>query len=110
MSAHSKFSPSAASRWLACPASIRLSDGIESSAGAAAQLGTEIHAQAEAMLTGAPWPHPEHHDLALEFVDAVRALVGPGDTLLVEQLLWFDDYAPDGFGTADVVILPGGQS
>lgn len=110
MSAHSKFSPSAAARWLACPASIRLSEDIEDSAGPAAVLGTEIHAQAEAMLTDAPEPHPEHRDIALEFVDAVRALVWPRDTLLVEQLLWFDDYAPDGFGTADVVILPGSES
>lgn len=110
MSDHSKFSPSAASRWLACPASIRLSAGIEDTAGPAAQLGTEIHSQAEAMLTGAPEPHPEHFDAAIGFVEAVRGLLADGETLLVEQRLHFDHYAPDGFGTADVVILPGAQS
>jgi len=40
--------PSAASRWIACPASVRLSQGIEQEpAGEAAQIGTAIHALAE---------------------------------------------------------------
>lgn len=106
--AHSKFSPSASSRWLVCPASIRLSEGIEDTGGAAAQRGTEIHAQAEAMLLGLPEPHPEHFESAIGFVEAVLGLVADGEALLVEERLSFDKYAPDGFGTADVVILPEG--
>lgn len=40
--------PSAASRWIACPASVRLSDGVPyEPAGEAAQIGTAIHALAE---------------------------------------------------------------
>jgi hypothetical protein len=40
--------PSAASRWIACPASVKLSVGIpEQPSGEAAQIGTAIHALAE---------------------------------------------------------------
>ena len=43
-----KLRPSAASRWMACPASVHLSVGIpESPSGEAAQTGTAIHALAE---------------------------------------------------------------
>jgi hypothetical protein len=43
-----KLRPSAASRWMACPASVHLSVGIpESPSGEAAQIGTAIHALAE---------------------------------------------------------------
>lgn len=108
MSAHSKFSPSASNTWLRCPASIRLSDGIEDTAGADAIRGTEIHATAEAILCGNPVPHPEHTDEAQPYVDYVRGLTGPGDKLLVEQVLPLAPYAPDGWGTADAVILSDG--
>jgi len=40
--------PSSASRWIACPASVRLSEGVPyEPAGEAAQIGTAIHALAE---------------------------------------------------------------
>jgi len=43
-----KLRPSAAARWMACPASVHLSVGIpESPSGEAAQIGTAIHALAE---------------------------------------------------------------
>ena len=43
-----KLRPSAAARWMACPASVHLSVGIpESPSGEAAQTGTAIHALAE---------------------------------------------------------------
>ncbi len=43
-----KLRPSAASRWMACPASVHLSVGIpESPSGEAAQIGTAIHSLAE---------------------------------------------------------------
>jgi hypothetical protein len=43
-----KLRPSAASRWLACPASVRLSKDIpDQPSGDAAMAGTAIHALAE---------------------------------------------------------------
>lgn len=103
--AHSKFSPSASGRWLVCPASIRLSEGIEDTGGAAAQRGTEIHAQAEAMLLGLPEPHPEHYDVAAGYVKYVRQVAAGGE-LLIERRVHFDAWAPGGFGTADAIVLP----
>jgi hypothetical protein len=51
-----KLRPSAASRWINCPASVKLCEGIPNSpAGEAAQIGTAIHAVAETcILTGVP--------------------------------------------------------
>ncbi len=58
MNAHSEWSPSAAERWIACPASIKLSRGVPPrEAGEAAKIGTAVHALAETvMLTGSA-PH-----------------------------------------------------
>jgi hypothetical protein len=39
------------------------------------------------------------------YVLYVRSQIGEGDTPLFEQRVDFSDYVPDGFGTADVVIL-----
>jgi hypothetical protein len=72
----------------------------------AAQRGTDIHLTAEQLLLGLPIMHPEHAEYAAEYVDFVRGLVEPGDDLLIEQRLSFEEYAPGGFGTADAVIVP----
>ena len=51
MTQHSEWSPSAADRWIACPASIRLSRGIpRSPAGEAAQIGTAVHSLSQMVL------------------------------------------------------------
>lgn len=39
------------------------------------------------------------------YVTYVRSQIGEGDTPLFEQRVDFSEYIPDGFGTADVVIL-----
>jgi hypothetical protein len=83
-----------------------LSEGIEDTTNEAAQRGTDIHAQAEAMMRGEPEPFQEHAEYAQAYVDFVRSLVEPGDDLLIEQRLSFEEYAPGGFGTADAVIVP----
>jgi hypothetical protein len=106
---HSIFSPSGASRWMACPASIRLSADLPDTTTEAAERGSEIHLTAEQMLLGLPITHPEHEEYASQYVDFVCSLVGEGDVLLIEERLHFDEYAPGGFGTADVVILPGAK-
>lgn len=49
---HAKYSPSASSRWLACPASIQMSEGTEPIVSAAAQEGTRAHECLEAFLLG----------------------------------------------------------
>jgi RecB family exonuclease len=108
MAKHSKFSPSGAPRWLRCPASIRLSEGFPETTNPASQRGTEIHAQAEHVLLNEPGdgPFPDHSAHAAEYANYVRALMGDDDELYVERCLSFKTWAPEGFGTADVVIVP----
>jgi len=108
MAKHSKFSPSGAPRWLRCPASIRLSEGFPDTANPASQRGTDIHAQAEHILLAedGPGPFPEHHEIAAAYANYVRSLIGEDDELYVERTLSFRRWAPDGFGTADAVIVP----
>ena len=108
MAKHSKFSPSGAPRWLRCPASIRLSEGFPDTTNPASQRGTDIHAQAEHILLAedGPGPFPEHHEYAATYANYVRSLIGEDDLLYVEKSLSFRRWAPDGFGTADAVIVP----
>lgn len=47
MSEHAKFSPSAAHRWIPCPGSIRLSEGIEDKPSEYAMEGTILHTVSE---------------------------------------------------------------
>jgi hypothetical protein len=58
------------------------------------------------MMRGEPEPFPEYAEYAQAYVDFVRSLLGPGDDLLIEQRMSFEEYAPGGFGTADAVIVP----
>ena len=40
-----------------------------------------------------------------DYVVYVRSQIGQGDTPLFEQRVDFSDWVPDGFGTADVIVL-----
>jgi len=112
--------PSAASRWIACPASVRLSQGIEQEpAGEAAQIGTAIHALAELCFKSGSNPqdyvgkavegitmtatNAEYAQLHLDEIKRVRDELGH---VKVEQYVTVLDN--DTFklgGTADVVGL-----
>jgi hypothetical protein len=53
--AHAKLSASGAKRWMNCPGSIRMSEGIKSESGEHARLGTAAHAVAEHCLRNGIW-------------------------------------------------------
>ena len=112
--------PSAASRWIACPASVRLSENIpERPSGDAAMAGTAIHALAETCyLTGddpanslgktiegvvmAQW----HVDMAQQHIDAtweIEDLVGEGNVKVEQQVTYADWPELMLRGTADVI-------
>ncbi len=58
MSGHARLAPSAASRWMNCPGSIALSEGIPDSSSAAAREGTFAHEIAEkALVSGRTAAH-----------------------------------------------------
>lgn len=113
--------PSAASRWIACPASVLLSKDIPPTpAGDAAQAGTAIHALAEecyqfdadpmiyvgATVEGvqlAKW----HCEMAAQHVEAIQELrefCGPANAVLIEEKVSHTENSAVRLrGTADVI-------
>lgn len=128
MSAHSKIGASSMSRWVACPGSVGLSDGIESESSIYAAEGTVAHEiGAECLLeasidpyqyVGEVWPQDGYDiEITTEMIDAVNVYLdyvngriegykaaGYSPELLVEQKLHLKDIHPNAFGTSDTTI------
>lgn len=125
---HARLAPSASARWVACPPSVALSDGIEDKTSVHAARGTAKHQAAELILRQKcrrveelprAWDIPGY-DVTIElddedlrhvadYVDYVHAhqrhdRVGLGD-LLIEQRLDLSGFIPESKGTADAVLL-----
>lgn len=125
--AHARFSPSGASRWLNCVASIRLAEQlraqpgyVEPESGEAANLGRQLHSQAEALLPAddmtveaalASLP-PERRSLIEPYLRHVRDLMNQivdfsesdaQPELRIEQLLRTG--IRDVWGTTDAVVI-----
>jgi hypothetical protein len=105
MSAHSWLSPSKSATWLHCPAAPRICGNVPEETSEYAQEGTEAHAQAAAMLLGQPDTFPQHKEAVAPYVEMVQGLIGPDDTLLIEQEVTYDEWVTDGYGTSDCIIL-----
>ncbi len=116
MSEHAPLSPSAAERWLVCPASVELSAEVgQAGPGSSyAHEGTAAHKLAELKVRGAStkaWAkeHPEFAEDSemLEHAEAygefIRRRVGEGARLLLEQRV--HSGIPGCWGTADALIL-----
>lgn len=130
MRAHAVLSPSAAARWMSCTPSARMEEKMPDRETEFAKEGTLAHALAEAKVwerygTGKPEdmdglrreglyaPEMEEHTDA--YADYVHGLYAkhrettPDAVLMTEQRLDFTKYIPDGFGTADAVIVAEGM-
>ena len=129
MTAHALLSASGSKRWLSCTPSARLEATLpEQKRGTGAfdfsQEGTMAHSLAEVKLRhhfgqidyeeyereieiikNTPYFNTDFEANVDNYVLYVRSQVGDGDTPLFEQRVDFSDWVPDGFGTADVVIL-----
>lgn len=123
MGAHAPLSPSAAHRWLICPGSVVLCDGIPDEGSEFAAEGTAAHELAEGCLSlgiepndlihsapaknGIPFTS-EMKEYVGQYVQYVRTLFSaPGAGFAVEQKVDMQDYVPDCWGTADVVgVIP----
>jgi hypothetical protein len=129
LTAHAILSASASKRWLTCTPSARLEatlPEIKRSPGAFdySQEGTMAHSLAEVKLRhhynqisrdeyrreyeiikATPYFNEEFESYVDNYVLYVRSQIGEGDRPLFEQRVDYSDWAPDGFGTADVVIL-----
>ena len=116
---HARLSPSSASRWMACPASVPMSEGIPNESSIHAALGTAAHALGEACLVqgketrgflGATMEGfevtEEMADFVQEYVDFVRSLNG---TQAYEQKIQIGEITGEkgAKGTADAIVCDG---
>lgn len=133
--AHAKLSPSASSRWLACPGSIGLTANIKSKSGSAAMLGTTIHQAGENILNGEhcepgisitfdpeynlpmQWLNKSGYEEAKSYANYVQAICKKDKDkdyeLLVEMKVDISQIYPEGYdigdetmtGSADAVVI-----
>lgn len=128
---HALLSPSAAHRWLNCPAAPRLEALEEEQTSAAAEEGTLAHAIAASKLKDymfestfaeeeeikALWQSyyaadmEEHTDVYVDMVLEAYARARRDDLtaeLMIERRLDFKPYIPEGFGTSDAIVAGAG--
>lgn len=111
MTTHSILSPSAASRWVPCPASVALERAYpEEGERAAADEGTKAHAVGQALLTGSPMlPDVEQEmlDFVMVYVDDVNRVIDmvPGHAVkAAEYQMRIPSVHAECFGTDDYTI------
>ena len=129
MTAHAILSASGSKRWLSCTPSARLEATLpeqkkahgsfdHSAEGTLAhslaeiklrlqfnQIGHEEYDREIQIIQTSPYYNEEFESYVDNYVVYTRSQIGEGDTPLFEQRVDFSDWVPDGFGTADVVIL-----
>lgn len=120
--AHAELSPSSAVRWMTCPGSVALCQGVTEAPSPYADEGTDAHELAAICLTTntnaadhlgrvMELGHKVDADMARHvqtYLDYVREVVaGTGGVLLVEQRLPISGITgeADAHGTSDAVIL-----
>jgi hypothetical protein len=116
MTAHSKFSASAAKRWMSCPGSMVLSAGLPDSSSKYAEEGTRAHTLLEWYLKpGSPTPPFEissDMDEAVNIaLNSIKEMTAEADLVLAETRVNYANYLgvpeQDGFGTSDVIAING---
>lgn len=123
-SQHALLSPSSSSRWINCPASLRLEEALpDKPSSSYAEEGTRAHALAEQKLLKYLNPEfvittkPDDEDMeeythkyveyVLEQFNDVQSKT-PDAILKIETRLSFSRWLPDSFGTADALIIGDG--
>lgn len=120
---HASLGASNSHRWLQCPGSVKAESGLPNSSSSFAQEGTNAHELAELCLRNDQEPsdwigktlieNPQcvvDVDMASNvsiYTDYVRGVAQGADDLFIEQRVSYSDWVPDGFGTADAVVLKG---
>lgn len=101
---HAKLSPSAAERWMTCPGSVVLSEGMPDKSSPFAEEGTCAHELAEKILMGSMTiGDSEMMEHVCIYVDHVMNL---GGQLHIEQRVKVNDAI---YGTADAVVWLGNE-
>lgn len=119
MTAHASLGASNAYRWMACPASPRMCEGLPNKSSVYAAEGTAAHALGELCLANSN--HPGHYlgetiegfevtdDMAQAvavYYDYVRGIAGPDDDVRLEQRVSLEKLSPPVpmFGTSDCIV------
>lgn len=104
---HSRLSPSAASRWTECTASVSFcaQHGLEGKSSDYSNEGTLAHDIAEQVLLGHRTDYPEGFEQLSDYVDLCRTLQNRwgGHVLVEEQVPLY--YKPEDYGTVDFGLL-----
>lgn len=126
---HALLSASSAARWLNCPPSVRLTENMPDTESIYAKEGTLAHEMCEIKLSGFMTPvpkrtitakinklkknelyQPEMDAYTDVYVDYVKKLALSFDSrpgMFIEKQVDYSNYAPDGFGTSDCIIVCG---
>lgn len=109
MRKHSKFSASGADRWMKCPGSIDLSEGVPDVSSPWAEEGTKAHEVLEHVLTGVHVPKGSvpnemivHASQAAGFIRHIRNIANA--ELSTEERIHLDFIHPEMFGTYDAAV------
>lgn len=120
MTAHAKLSASGSSRWLYCPGSVKAEStyNYEDRGSIHAQEGTVAHELAEKCLTTPSIKPTDFLNVAIDaslikvnqdMCDAVQVYMDEIELhkgiRFIEKRVDFSDYAPEGFGTADCIVI-----
>lgn len=121
---HAKLSASGSHRWLYCAGSVQAEKGIKNRSSPFAEYGTCAHELAEMMLND-PQLSPSDYigkilidapDVKVDaemvencarYAEYCRDLMAENSVMIVEQRVDFSEWVPDGFGTADCIIIDG---
>lgn len=119
---HALLSSSSAERWLNCPPSVRLGEGIETPTSVFAEEGTNAHALCEYKLNralGKIIPYPEltmfdkemdecsdsYVSFVLEKMNEMKEESKDEVEFFIEHHVNFDTWVKEGFGTADCILV-----
>lgn len=101
---HAKLSPSAADRWMVCPGSQVLCEGLEERTSPYAEEGTLAHSVAEKWLRHEPLPKgctTEMKEHVQVYVDHVESIWEKGEVRMIEKVVHVNDHI---WGTADAIV------
>ena len=124
---HALAGASNSERWINCPPSLRLTEGMENKTSVYAEEGTLAHTLAEFKVrrhftVGKPSEWKKEHekikkmplyqeemewctDMYLDFIEAIALQASSKPYVATEQKVDFSDIVPSGFGTADCLVL-----
>ena len=114
MSAHAKLGASNAHRWLVCAGSVSAEEGLPDKSSPFAEEGTVAHELAELALRAGStaldtFENQEMSDFVRMYVEYVQQLAQGADSFEIETRVSYGDWVPDGFGTADAIVVRGDE-